>query len=675
MSRMKICFTILCASLTSSAFAEPQGSFDAATAFGARASVANLSLSPDGSRVAYVTPIAGQGSAIFSLGLAKDSVPTPVGKADGKPDRLAGCVWVANDRLACTAYGVTKTGAVLNDMVPFTRVFAINADGSNYQLLSRRSGPHTHGMQLGGGEIVDLLPEENGAVLMTRAYLPDANTGTRTGSAAKGLGVDWVDTRTLAVKQVEPPRPDAVDYLSDGHGTIRVMALESMRNVGGYPLGIFNYFYRVTGSREWQKLSTWDMEDKSGFRPVAVDRDLNVAYGFKKTDGRFAVYSVALDGSLKETLVFARPDVDVIGLLQVGRTRRVVGASFVTDYGQDVFFDQDMEKLLASLGKALPDHPLLSVEDSSQDESKLLIRAGSDHDPGVYYIFDRNSHELRTFLVVRNELEGVKLATVRSISYPASDGTMIPGYLTLPPGVESAKGLPAIVMPHGGPASRDVWRFDYLAQFFAARGYAVLQPNFRGSTGYGDAWLEHNGFQSWRTSVGDVVDAGRWLISSGIADPSLLGIVGWSYGGYAALQSAVVAPELFKAVVAIAPVTDFAELKESRRYWSDFVLVSRYIGDGPHIRDGSPARNADKIKAPVLMFQGSYDMNVPILQSREMDARLKEAGVPHELVTWDELDHYLEDSAVRAEMLRKSDAFLRKAFDGVAVGASSNASP
>jgi dipeptidyl aminopeptidase/acylaminoacyl peptidase len=170
------------------------------------------------------------------------------------------------------------------------------------------------------------------------------------------------------------------------------------------------------------------------------------------------------------------------------------------------------------------------------------------------------------------------------------------------------------------------------------------------------------------------VDAGRWLISEGMADPAKLGIVGWSYGGYAALQSAVVAPDLFKAVVAIAPVTDFAGLKESRRYWGDFVFVSRYIGDGPHIREGSPAKNADKIKAPVLMFQGDLDTNVPILQAREMDARLKAAGVPHELVTWDNLDHYLDDSAARAEMLRKSDDFLRKSFNSGMASLSSNGS-
>jgi dipeptidyl aminopeptidase/acylaminoacyl peptidase len=151
------------------------------------------------------------------------------------------------------------------------------------------------------------------------------------------------------------------------------------------------------------------------------------------------------------------------------------------------------------------------------------------------------------------------------------------------------------------------------------------------------------------------------MISQG-ANPSKLAVLGWSYGGYAALQSAVVEPGLFKAVVAIAPVTDLPQLKEDHRNWTDFPIVSRQIGDGPYVREGSPALNAAKIKAPVLLFHGAMDRNVLIRHSKEMNERLAAAGVQHELVTWPDLDHYLDDSAARAEMLRKSDAFLRRAL-------------
>src|SRR6266480_4288731 len=326
------------------------------------------------------------------------------------------------------------------------------------------------------------------------------------------------------------------------------------------------------------------------------------------------------------------------------------------DWSSDVC-SSDLQQLLASFQKALPNQSLRMV-DASSDENRMLLFAGSDADPGVYYIFDRKTHQLQTFLVVRAALEGVKLATMKSIRYPSVDGVMVPGYLTLPPGAESARGLPAIVMPHGGPSARDEWGFDWLSQFFASRGFAVLQPNFRGSSGYGDAWFRDQGFKAWQVAIGDVLSAGRWLVSQGMADPAKLGIVGWSYGGYAALQSAVVDPSVFKAVVAIAPVTDLAALKEQYRHWSDFELESAFIGQGAHIHEGSPAEHADKIKVPVLLFHGGFDRNVHIEQSKRMCERLRAAGGKCELVTWDDLDHSLDDSSARTQMLRRSDEFL-----------------
>jgi dipeptidyl aminopeptidase/acylaminoacyl peptidase len=214
-------------------------------------------------------------------------------------------------------------------------------------------------------------------------------------------------------------------------------------------------------------------------------------------------------------------------------------------------------------------------------------------------------------------------------------------------------------MPHGGPSDRDSWGFDWLPQFYAARGFAVLQPEYRGSSGYGDAWYQNNGFKSWRIAIGDVTDAGRWLVSSGIADPRKLAIVGWSYGGYAALQAAVIAPDLFKAVVAVAPVTDLAMLKSESLNWSDNMLRSDFIGSGDHIREGSPAQNAQKIKAPVLLVHGTLDANVNFNQSTTMASRLRAAGGKVQLITFEGLDHQLPDSTARTKLLGESDAFLQ----------------
>lgn len=634
--------------------------FDAATAFGARPSVSHLSLSPDGMSVAYVAPADGQGSMVITLGLAKEPKPRVAMTASGKPERIAGCDWVSNLRLACKIYGVAKSSVAFEPLL-FTRMVAVNADGGKVQLLSTQENVHSRGLQLGGGDVIDWLPDEEGAVLIERTHLADDRLGSRFGSTAQGLAVDRIDTRSLEVKAVEPAREEAEEYISDGRGAVRIMG-SRLTHAGGQDRGITQYSYRRQGSREWLALGAFDEVTHRGFYPVAVDHDLNIAYGFKNDSGRFAVYSIALDGSLREELIFANADVDVDELIRIGRRKRVVGVSYATDKRQAVYFDPAIERLAAALSRAIPLHPAVQIVDSDMDESKLLVLAGGDEDPGVYYLFDRKARQLQTFLVVRSELEGVKLASVNPVKYPAADGTSIPGYLTLPPGLENAKGLPAIVMPHGGPSDRDEWGFDWLSQFFASRGFAVLQPNFRGSAGYGDAWLRQNGFKSWRTAIGDVLDGGRWLVAQGIADPAKLGIVGWSYGGYAALQSAVTDPSVFKAVVAIAPVTDLEALKEEHRGWSDFDLVSDFVGEGPYVRQGSPAENADKIKVPVLLFHGELDRNVGISQSRRMAARLQAAGVRHELVTFEGLDHHLEDSSARATMLRKSDAFLRQAM-------------
>jgi dipeptidyl aminopeptidase/acylaminoacyl peptidase len=642
----------------STLMAKDAGSVDAAAAFGARPSVANLTLSPDGKSVAYVAPGVGPGSTLFTLRLEKDAKFRRALAVDGKPVHLGECRWVSNDRLACSVYGVVKDPKYL---LPFTRLMAINADGSNVQMLSTQINFYTRGYMLGGGEIIDWLPDQDGAVLMSRGYLPDDHVGTHIASTKEGLGVDYVDTRTLKIKAVESPKEGAFEYLTDGRGTVRVMGLRAGRNSGiGQDTGVFRFLYRSSESAQWRKLGEYNSVDRTGFEPYAVDAERNIAYGGKKKDGRMAIYSVTLDDSLHEELIYARPDVDVVDLIRIGRRRRVVGVSYSTDVRKAVFFDPDLDKLTTSLSKALPNNPAVRIVDSSVDETVLLVHASRDDNPGSYFLFDRPSRQLRPLFEVREELSGVKLATVTPITYPAKDGTQVPGYITFPPGKENTKGLPAIVMPHGGPGARNEWAFDWLAQFYAASGFVVLQPNFRGSSGYGDAWYHDNGFRSWPIAIGDVLDAGRWLVAQGIADPSKLGIVGWSYGGYAALQSAVTDPGVFKAVVAIAPVTDLDDLREEWRGWSNHELESNYIGDG--VREASPAENANKIKVPVLLFHGKLDRNVAVGESEHMARSLTSAGVPHQLVTWDDLDHQLEDSNARAEMLRKSEAFLRQSL-------------
>jgi pimeloyl-ACP methyl ester carboxylesterase len=635
-----------------------------AIAFGARPAVEQVSLSPDGTRVAVLQPQpTGQGSVLYIANVDGKSPPRIITRADGKPNRLSWCRWTGNARLVCQVYNITQIGGI--GLSYTNQLIALNDDGSNVKAVQDRNQlGKSLGATLSSGSVIDWHGSAEGHILLARQFVPESSSGTKMGHDREGLGVDDLDTASGKVRLLESPRTNNVEFISDGMGAVRIMGQTlNPEDETGYTSSRIRYFYRDTTSRDWKRLSDYDELSRAGFNPHFVDPIKNVAYGLKPLDGRLAAYSIALDGSLTETLLFASPVVDVDGFVTLGRNRRVVGVSYVTDIRRVHYFDPTTMKLHRALSKAIPNLPLIEFIDSSEDGNTLLLSASSDTDAGRMFVFDQKASTLNESLVAQPALEGRALAKMIPVSIPARDGVSIPAYLTLPPGVTqaSAKGLPAIVMPHGGPSARDEWGFDWLVQFYAAKGFAVLQPNFRGSEGYGDAWFARNGFQNWKLAIGDVTDAGKWLVSQGIAAPEKLGIFGWSYGGYAALQSAATEPALFKAVVAVAPVTDLGRLKEDRANFSDYRVVARFVGEGPHVAEGSPARQVDSILAPVLLFHGTLDRNVAVAQSRMMQDRLKGAGKRSELVIFDGLDHYLQDSTARADMLEKSAAFLLKA--------------
>ncbi len=643
---------LLAAGTAQGALAQTQPD-DLAKAFGARETVIDGSLSADGQKIALIAAGPGRTTRAYVLDAKEGAEPVVIANTDGKPNYLSRCDWVGTDRLACQIYGEQRYN---DDVYGASNMFAVDASGGNAKLLSQRRGANALNVDFRGGTIVDLLPAEDGQILMTRSYVPEAKIGSLVEKKLDGLGVDRIDTRSGSSKRIEQPQTLAVAYISDGHGAIRVMGIQENKG-SGYAKGTYKFLYRPIGRSGWSDLSVYDTRDRSGFYPLAVDADKNIAYGFERTNGRNAVVTMALDGSLEKTVLFSHPRVDVDGLVRVGRDRRVVGVSYSDEYNETVYFDDKIKSLVASLGRALGGKTA-HISDMSKDGNRVLLWAGSDVDPGQYYLFDRAARKLSPVMPDRPELAGRTLAVMKTISYKAGDGTMIPAYLTLPPGKESAKGLHAIVMPHGGPESRDEWGFDWMVQYFAARGFAVIQPQFRGSYGFGESWILSNGFKSWRTAIGDVVDSGRWLVAQGIADPAKLTIFGWSYGGYAALQAQAIDPALFKAVVAVAPVTDLGDMSRRRRFWGDFFLQQDYLGSGKLAEQASPANHAAEFRAPVLMFHGTDDGNVDISQAKIMQGKLEGAGKRSQLVIYDGLTHSLNDSDARADMLQQSADFL-----------------
>jgi acetyl esterase/lipase len=641
----------LLAGTASIASAQTHSLAEDASAFGAREAVRAPDLSPDGNSVLYLTPAPGPGTGAVIANLVTGKTQV-VAQSDGKPESFKWCRFTAPTQLVCRVSAHTNQG---NEIFGFSRLLTMGTNGSGTaKLLGQTDSAYDEYMRQYDTDIIDWLGGNSGKVLMLRAYVPEAGKlNTRIIRTKSGLGVDRIDTETLKSDVVENPNSEGSGFMTDGKGTVRLMTVAEY-TPQGYLSGRIRYDYRSPDSRDWEALVPYQEDE---FEPLAIDAGLNRLYALKKRGGRDALYGITLGQATSETLIAENSRVDIDDVVRFGDGQRVIGYTYAEEERHAVYFDPEFKALAASLGKAIPDLPLIDFIDSSADGQKLLIRAGSDTDPGRYYLFDRTKKTLNEMMLERPKLEGRTLASVKSVSIPAPDGVSIPAYLTLPPGRE-AKGLPAVVLPHGGPSARDEWGFDWLPQFLAARGYAVIQPQYRGSAGFGDKWLNENGFKNWRTSIGDVTASAKWLASQGIANPNKLAIVGWSYGGYAALQSAVVEPMLYKAVVAIAPVTDLQMLKLDSANFTNRRIVEQTVGSGPQVAEGSPRRNAAAIQSPVLLVHGDLDSNVRYAHSAEMDQALKSAGKSSELITFKGLDHQLDDSAARTQMLTKIGELL-----------------
>jgi dipeptidyl aminopeptidase/acylaminoacyl peptidase len=650
---------ILAASLIAASGASAQQAASPAELYGVREAVQHIDISPDGTQVVYLQPGPGRSTIAFVHNLGGTGAPRLVFRSTGEPDRLRRCNFVTNERLICNVSGMVSNGMLL---APYSRLVSIDTDGRNLTALGERGSAFDARVRQYDGSIIDWLTAADGAVLMSREYVPEAGRiGTNLSRTADGLAVDRVDVRTLRSTRVEAPNRRADSYMSDGRGNVRIMSAQTNRGSTGQVGATVEHYYRTTGSRDWRSLGNYDTITKDGLVPLGVDAALDAVYVLKKLNGRFALYRIKLDGSMATELVYANEQVDVDDIVWANRGSRVIGVTFAEESRRVVYFDPEYAALARSLARAIPNLPQINFGTTSADGNRVLVHAASDADAGRYYVYDRRARGLNEILVARPQLENVPPATVRAVSYPAADGTSIPAYLTLPAG-SSGRNLPTVILPHGGPDARDEQSFDWLAQYLAHQGYAVLQANYRGSAGYGDQWLQRNGFQSWRVSIGDITAGARWLAAQGISDANRTAILGWSYGGYAALQSGVTEPSMFKAIVAIAPVTDLQQAKDDFRYYTNSHNESERIGTGPHIAEGSPLRHVSAINAPVLLFHGDRDLNVGVIHSRRMDEALRGAGKRSELTIFPGLEHDLDDSAVRTQMLTRIGAFLASAM-------------
>lgn len=512
-------------SMHGGAYAAPASLAADAAEFGARENAAQVALSPSGNRVVML--VAGQGRSTIArvVDLQSGDIRDLI-VSRATPEALDWCNFATDAQLVCQYGGnVDMTGQI----VSFSRLVTVGADGKLIRPLGQSASAYDANIRQSDGKILDWLDEGGGHVLMQRNYVAETGrTGSNIVRKKDGLGVDKIDLSSLKVVQVESPNRVIANYMTDGRGQIRIRRIDEA-NTDGILNGVRNFSFRRLGSKQWEPLGSHDARDDSGLYPLAIEADSNSVFVLRKLNGRDALYRVSLDGMATTILVAKNPAVDIDGVTRFGRGQRVIGYTYADDRRRTVYFDTEFQKLASSLGRALPNAPILDFVSASADGSKLLVFAGSDTLPGTYYLLNRKTRELSPLADVRPPLADRPLSPVKSVFYTARDGASIPAYLTVPAGSD-AKNLPAIVLPHGGPSARDEWGFDWLAQFLASRGYAVIQPNFRGSAGYGDDFENGNGFRNWRTSIADVGDAGRYLVKEGIADKGRMAVVGWSYG-------------------------------------------------------------------------------------------------------------------------------------------------
>lgn len=362
--------------------------------------------------------------------------------------------------------------------------------------------------------------------------------------------------------------------------------------------------------------------------------------------------------------------VDLDGAAFSAVTDELVFTGYVDDRQRLYFRDKAFEKDYKLLQKKLPNREIW-FDSTTNDETTWLLTAASDTEPGEKYLFDRKTKKLELQYRIREKLPREALAELKPIRYKSSDGLEIPAYLALPRGL-APKNLPTVILPHGGPWARDRWGYDSITQFLTNRGYAVLSPNFRGSTGYGKKFLDA-GNREWAGKMQDDVTWGvKYLISRGITDPKRVGIMGASYGGYTALAGVAFTPELYAAAVSINGQNDLISLLESMppTMESERIRVYKRVGD-PTTPEGraqlirqSPLTHADKIKTPLLIVQGANDVRVKKSQADQIVISLRDRGFPVEYIVAPDEGHGFARRVNIMAAMTMTEKFLAKYLGG-----------
>ncbi len=620
-------------------------------------------LSPDGQKLAWVDNRDGmQRVMIGSLGSGGFAVERQVA-AQGLKAR--GLLWAGDTHVILTTSetrnisgGMNFTVTAAGRRAEFANAYAINVETANVARLLENDKSLWWNYDL--ATISSPHYEKPGHVLMPAWRGTTSSTGSRLADGE--VSYDLLEVNLDTGKRTGVPengRPDTVGYLADANGAFARIDYDDDDQSNRFAI------YAKDG-RTWNTV----FEDR-------VDLPEVYAAGYSgsrsrlvlsmKRDGRDFLAVAEGDGRFSD--FYSQPSLDVEGAVVDPYSGEVVGARYTDESPRVVYFDSQLKDLQSMISGQFPD-ARIGLVSWSRDRNRLIFNVDSPKNSVEYYLLDQAAGSATPLGKERPDLRPDQIADVLAVTYTARDGLTIPAYVTIPPGREWSN-LPLVVLPHGGPEARDGGGFDWLAQFVASRGYVVLQPNFRGSSGYGDAFA-HAGYGEWGKAMqDDLTDGILYLAGEGLIDTNRVCIFGWSYGGYAALAGATLTPETYRCAIAGAPVSDLPNMLEWERqrygaeaaasaYWTRNILDWGRLSPND-VTNVSPARLADQALAPILVIHGTNDTVVPYNQSEYMVDALEDAGKSVKLVTLDYADHWLSGGTpdeVKLTVLKEVEAFL-----------------
>lgn len=544
---------------------------------------------------------------------------------------LAGYFWGNNNRIVY----IQDTGGDEN-----FRLYAVNIDGSNQKDLT----PFEKVVV----QVIDELKDNDEEMLIAMNKRD-----------ARIFDVYRININTGDISMIAENPGNITGWVTDHDGKLRIAT-----TTDGVSTSIL---YRKTDADAFQHVITTNF--KETLAPAMFTYDNQNVYMLSNIGrDKLAVVKYDIENNKELELVFEHPEVDVSNLISSDKKKIITGVSFITDKRKNHFFDKERKELQETLESKLPGYEVV-VSASNRDENKFIVRTYSDKTRGSVYFYDLKKKELLKLTDVSPWLDKKNMADQKPIKFTSRDGLTIHGYLTLPKGIEP-KNLPVVVNPHGGPWYRDSWGFNPEVQFLANRGYAVLQVNFRGSTGYGRKFWEAS-FKQWGKKMqDDVTDGVNWLISQGIANPKKVGIYGGSYGGYTTLAGLTFTPDLYTCGVDYVGVSNlFSWMAAVPPYWKPYLeMIYEMVGhpekDSLLLHEASPVFHVDKIKVPLLIAQGANDPRVPKAESDQMVEALQKKGIDVPYIVKDNEGHGFRNEENRFDFYRAMEEFLGKHLGG-----------